>query len=575
MFENNKLLRFARYLKYAKKEYIIGILAIIIGIVTEIFGVKIISKLFDLEFLTNHKDELFKYIMILGTLYLILRLIDVIKDYARRYYFSKTSQIMYKKLQEEVYDHIQKLPIKYFDNIPAGSVLSRLVSDVNAIRNFFESTFVLMIIVVLKIAIIYGILLFINVKLAIFILLYIPLIYVIQKIYTKLSVKYYGIYRKVDSKLQGNTNETFQNLEIIKVFNKEEDVYNNWKEMSGNRLKSANKSELVNSFLMFKLFEFIELIIKITIILYYVYSLYYNLNLIKSAEVVMFLFYVSSILGEIMQLTSKISQYNKAKVSAMNLSEILDLEIEKNTGTRILDNFEGVIKFENVGFSYNDKEQVLKGISFEVGKNQTIAFVGHTGSGKSTIMNLLIKFYENQTGNIYVSGENLKELDNEYLRSNISIVMQDSFLFEGTLLTNISEDREKTKKALEIVGADHILSERGLDAEVTVNGDNFSTGEKQLISFARALAKDPKILILDEATANIDSQTEKIIQRGIEALKEGRTTLIIAHRLSTIRNADKIIVLDKGNIVESGNHEELVALNGVYKKMLERDMNNE
>ena len=575
MLENNQVLRCAIYLKYAKKEYIIGILAIIIGIVTEIFGVKIISKLFDLEFLTNHKDELFKYIMILGTLYLILRLIDVIKDYARRYYFSKTSQIMYKKLQEEVYDHIQKLPIKYFDNIPAGSVLSRLVSDVNAIRNFFESTFVLMIIVVLKIVIIYGILLFINVKLAIFILLYIPLIYVIQKIYTKLSVKYYGIYRKVDSKLQGNTNETFQNLEIIKVFNKEEDVYNNWKEMSGNRLKSANKSELVNSFLMFKLFEFIELIIKITIILYYVYSLYYNLNLIKSAEVVMFLFYVSSILGEIMQLTSKISQYNKAKVSAMNLSEILDLEIEKNTGTRILDNFEGVIKFENVGFSYNDKEQVLKGISFEVGKNQTIAFVGHTGSGKSTIMNLLIKFYENQTGNIYVSGENLKELDNEYLRSNISIVMQDSFLFEGTLLTNISEDREKTKKALEIVGADHILSERGLDAEVTVNGDNFSTGEKQLISFARALAKDPKILILDEATANIDSQTEKIIQRGIEALKEGRTTLIIAHRLSTIRNADKIIVLDKGNIVESGNHEELVALNGVYKKMLERDMNNE
>ena len=575
MFENNKLLRFARYLKYAKKEYTIGILAIIIGIVTEILGVKIISKLFDLEFLISHKDELFKYIMILGSLYLILRLIDVIKDYARRYYFSKTSQIMYKKLQEEVYDHIQKLPIKYFDNIPAGSVLSRLVSDVNAIRNFFESTFVLMIIVVLKIVIIYGILLFINVKLAIFILLYIPLIYVIQKIYTKLSVKYYGIYRKIDSKLQGNTNETFQNLEIIKVFNKEEDVYNNWKEMSGNRLKSANKSELVNSFLMFKLFEFIELIIKITIILYYVYSLYYNLNLIKSAEVVMFLFYVSSILSEIMQLTSKISQYNKAKVSAMNLSEILDLEIEKNTGTRILDNFEGVIKFENVGFSYNDKEQVLKGISFEVGKNQTIAFVGHTGSGKSTIMNLLIKFYENQTGNIYISGENLKELDNEYLRSNISIVMQDSFLFEGTLLTNISEDREKTQKALEVVGADHILSERGLDAEVTVNGDNFSTGEKQLISFARALAKDPKILILDEATANIDSQTEKIIQHGIEALKEGRTTLIIAHRLSTIRNADNIIVLDKGNIVESGNHEELVALNGVYKKMLERDMNNE
>lgn len=575
MFKNNKLFRFIKYFRYAKKEYIIGFTTIVIGITTEIFSVKVISKLFDLDFLNDHKDNLLKNILVLGSIFFTLKLIDILKDYPRRYYLKKGTLIIYRKIQEEVYDHIQRLPIRYFDNIPAGSVLSRLTSDVNAIKNFFSDTFLLMIIVALKILIIYTILLFINIKLALFILIYIPIIYIFQKLYIKLSTKYYSIYRKLDSSIQGSNNENFQNLEIIKIFNKEEKVLSNWKKMTKNKFKNANISELINSFLMFKLFEFMELLIKISIIVYYIYSIYFGLNLLTSSEVIMFLFYISSILGEIMQLTSKLSQYNKAKVSSVNLSEILDLEIEKNSGEKKLNEFVGTVKFENVGFLYNDKEEVLKDISFEVKENQTVAFVGHTGSGKSTIMNLLIKFYENQKGNIYVSGENLKDLENYYLRSNISMVMQDSFLFEGTLLSNISEDEEKTIDALNTIGASHILKERGVNAEVMVNGDNFSTGEKQLISFARALVKDPKILILDEATANIDSQTEKIIQKGIEKLKQGRTTLIIAHRLSTVRNADKIIVLDKGVIVESGNHEELINLGGIYKEMLERDMSHE
>lgn len=197
-----------------------------------------------------------------------------------------------------------------------------------------------------------------------------------------------------------------------------------------------------------------------------------------------------------------------------------------------------------------------------------MAFVGHTGSGKSTIMNLLVKFYKNQKGKIEISGLNIKDIDTYTLRDNIAIVLQDSFLFEGTIGDNISEDKEIARNALEMVGAKYILDERGLDGKVMQDGNNFSTGEKQLISFARALAKNPKILILDEATANVDSKTEQIIQNGIEILKKIRTTLIIAHRLSTIRNADKIFVLDKGKIVESGNHEKLVELNGLYNKML-------
>ena len=222
-------------------------------------------------------------------------------------------------------------------------------------------------------------------------------------------------------------------------------------------------------------------------------------------------------------------------------------------------------------FSYKDDFYVLRDLNLEIKENQTVAFVGHTGSGKSTIMNLIVKFYSATKGNVLINGRNINDYSKEYLREKTAIVLQDSFLFEGTLLENIttSNDEKIAREALYRVGGDFILENRSLDSKVEVGGNNFSTGEKQLICLARALAKDPKILILDESTANIDSETEQNVSRAIEELKQGRTTLIIAHRLSTIKNADTIYVLKKGKVIENGTHEQLLSLNGSYKKMYE------
>lgn len=218
---------------------------------------------------------------------------------------------------------------------------------------------------------------------------------------------------------------------------------------------------------------------------------------------------------------------------------------------------------------------VLKNINLDIKENESVAFVGHTGSGKSTIMNLLIKFYQINSGKLLVSGKSINEIDTNFLRNNISIVLQDPFLFEGSILSNICDDEEKAMEVLKLIGADFIIKERGIHAKVLTGGSNFSVGEKQLISFARALARDPKILILDEASSNIDSKMEQLIQKGIEVLKKNRTTLIIAHRLSTIKNVDCIYVLNKGEIIEKGNHEDLIKLDGTYKEMVNNDLIHE
>ena len=287
--------------------------------------------------------------------------------------------------------------------------------------------------------------------------------------------------------------------------------------------------------------------------------------------VYLFINYTTDIIYRIADFTMGISTYVRAVGAANNIQEILKLEVEKDIDMQETEDFRGNIEFKNLYFAYNEDDYVLKDINLEIKENQTVAFVGHTGSGKSTIMNLVVKFYEPNKGVLKIGGKDISEYSRKYLRENIAIVLQDSFLFEGTLLENIttSGDKQLAKEALIQVGGEFILEHHSLESKVEVGGSNFSTGEKQLICLARALAKNPKILILDESTANIDSETEQSVGKAITELKQGRTTLIIAHRLSTIKNADNIFVLNKGVVVESGNHEQLLQKNGVYKKMYE------
>ena len=285
--------------------------------------------------------------------------------------------------------------------------------------------------------------------------------------------------------------------------------------------------------------------------------------------VYLFINYTTDIIYRIADFTMGISNYVRAIGAANNIQEILKLDIEKDIEMEEVEDFRGNISFKDVSFAYKDDNYVLNNLNIEIKENQTVAFVGHTGSGKSTIMNLIVKFYDVSKGTLEINGKNINEYSREYLREKTAIVLQDSFLFDGTLLENITPNgnQRTAKEALEKVGGDFILKTKSLDSKVEIGGSNFSTGEKQLICLARALAKNPKILILDESTANIDSETEQSVGYAIEKLKQGRTTLIIAHRLSTIKNADNIVVLDKGRVVESGTHDELINLNGIYKKM--------
>ena len=571
MKNKNPLFQFLPYMKEAKRSYIIGFVFSLLNVGLGVAGVYVLSKVFDGITGDLTRQIILKSLVVVAGYGLIL-LCSGISNYIRNIYLVKGANEVYVRIQMHVYDHIQSLPIKYFDNMPAGSVVSRITSDVNQIRTFFVSTFVQILIIVLKIIFSYIVLFYVDVRFGLFMLALFPVMFVVLKVYNKLSIDSIKGYRRKFSQSNGIINENYQNLEIIKAFNKEKESIEDWNKHNEERYKYWKKLNLVDSLLLHNITGVFRIVIFIGIVYYYSYSHFNNVYGITLGMVYLFINYTTDIIYRIADFTMGISNYIRAQGAAINIQEILKLDVEEDSHNDITeDDFRGNIKFEDVYFSYKDDFYVLCDLNLEIKENQTVAFVGHTGSGKSTIMNLIVKFYSATKGNVLINGRNINDYSKEYLREKTAIVLQDSFLFEGTLLENIttSNDEKIAKEALSRVGGDFILENRSLDSKVEVGGNNFSTGEKQLICLARALAKDPKILILDESTANIDSETEQNVSRAIEELKQGRTTLIIAHRLSTIKNADMIYVLRKGKVIESGTHEQLLALGGSYKKMYE------
>ena len=571
MKNKNPLFQFLPYMKHAKKSYVLGFVFSLLNVGLGVAGVYVLSKVFDGITGDLTRQIILKSLVVIAGYGLIL-LCSGISNYIRNIYLVKGANEVYVRIQMQVYDHIQSLPIKYFDNMPAGSVVSRITSDVNQIRTFFVSTFVQILIIVLKIIFSYIVLFYVDVRFGLFMLALFPVMFIVLKIYNKLSIDSIKGYRRKFSQSNGIINENYQNLEIIKAFNKEKESIEDWNKHNEERYKYWKKLNLVDSLLLHNITGVFRIVIFIGIVYYYSYSHFNNVYGITLGMVYLFINYTTDIIYRIADFTMGISNYIRAQGAAINIQEILKLEVEEDNHNDITeDDFRGNIKFEDVYFSYKDDFYVLRDLNLEIKENQTVAFVGHTGSGKSTIMNLIVKFYSATKGNVLINGRNINDYSKEYLREKTAIVLQDSFLFEGTLLENIttSNDEKTAREALSRVGGDFILENRSLDSKVEVGGNNFSTGEKQLICLARALAKDPKILILDESTANIDSETEQNVSRAIEELKQGRTTLIIAHRLSTIKNVDMIYVLRKGKVIESGTHEQLLALEGSYKKMYE------
>ena len=427
-------------------------------------------------------------------------------------------------------------------------------------------------IITLKILFSYVVLFYVDYRFALFMLLLLPIMYFVLKIYNKLTIDSIKGYRRKFSESNGIINENYQNLEVIKAFNREKASIADWNKHNIERYVYWKKLNQVDSLLLHNITGVFRVILFIGIVYYYAYSSFNN-NIfgVTLGMVYLFINYTTDIIYRIADFTMGISTYVRAVGAANNIQEILKLEVEKDIDMQETEDFRGNIEFNNLYFAYNEDDYVLKDINLEIKENQTVAFVGHTGSGKSTIMNLVVKFYEPSKGVLKIGGKEISEYSRKYLREHIAIVLQDSFLFEGTLLENIttSGDKQLAKEALTQVGGEFILENHSLESKVEIGGSNFSTGEKQLICLARALAKNPKILILDESTANIDSETEQSVGKAIRELKQGRTTLIIAHRLSTIKNADNIFVLNKGVVVESGNHEQLLQKGGVYKKMYE------
>ena len=571
MKTKNPLLQFLPYIKNSKKEYILGTLFSVLNVALGVFGVYVLSKVFDgIEGSITRQIFLKSLTIALG--YGLILLCSGISNYIRNIYLVKGANEIYVRIQMQVYDHIQSLPIRYFDNIPAGSVVSRITSDVNQIRTFFVSSFIQIMIITLKILFSYVVLFYVDYRFALFMLLLLPIMYFVLKIYNKLTIDSIKGYRRKFSESNGIINENYQNLEVIKAFNREKASIADWNKHNIERYVYWKKLNQVDSLLLHNITGVYRVILFIGIVYYYAYSSFNN-NIfgVTLGMVYLFINYTTDIIYRIADFTMGISTYVRAVGAANNIQEILKLEVEKDIDMQRTEDFRGNIEFKNLYFAYNEDDYVLKDINLEIKENQTVAFVGHTGSGKSTIMNLVVKFYEPNKGVLKIGGKDISEYSRKYLRENIAIVLQDSFLFEGTLLENIttSSDKQLAKKALIQVGGEFILENHSLESKVEVGGSNFSTGEKQLICLARALAKNPKILILDESTANIDSETEQSVGKAITELKQGRTTLIIAHRLSTIKNADNIFVLNKGVVVESGNHEQLLQKNGAYKKMYE------
>ena len=571
MKTKNPLLQFLPYIKNSKKEYILGTVFSVLNVALGVLGVYVLSKVFDgIEGSVTRQIVLKSLTIALG--YGLILFCSGISNYIRNIYLVKGANEIYVRIQMQVYDHIQNLPIRYFDNIPAGSVVSRITSDVNQIRTFFVSSFIQIMIITLKILFSYVVLFYVDYRFALFMLLLLPVMYFVLKIYNKLTIDSIKGYRRKFSESNGIINENYQNLEIIKAFNREKASIADWNKHNIERYVYWKKLNQVDSLLLHNITGVFRVILFIGIVYYYAYSSFNN-NIfgVTLGMVYLFINYTTDIIYRIADFTMGISTYVRAVGAANNIQEILKLEVEKDIDMQEMRNFRGNIEFKNLYFAYNEDDYVLKDINLEIKENQTVAFVGHTGSGKSTIMNLVVKFYEPSKGVLKIGGKDISEYSRKYLRKNIAIVLQDSFLFEGTLLENIttSGDKNLAKKALIQVGGEFILENHSLESKVEVGGSNFSTGEKQLICLARALAKNPKILILDESTANIDSETEQSVGKAITELKQGRTTLIIAHRLSTIKNADNIFVLNKGVVVESGNHEQLLQKDGVYKKMYE------
>ncbi len=565
--------RIYRYLKPEMGKFVGAMTLILFNVVLDI-----ILPLFVSQITNNLKSDGINVEFIIGmaVAYLAIGVFNQAFLVWESMLLQKAGQNIIYTLRNEVFEHIEKLSQNQFDEMPVGSLVTRVASYTASMSDLFTNVIVNVIKNVLTVVGVYGIMLYISWQLSLVMFAFIAVVFVTSFVFRNVVKKVFTKERQYISDLNTFLNENLSGMKLIQIFNRQQKKELEFLEKNENLRKSRYK--VVLAFGIYR--PFITLLYISSIAVTFWLGMEFGLD---AGMIVAFYLYLSRFFNPIQNLADQLNNLQKAITASERLFNLLDVkpEIRDREDAVAVDKFEGKIEFKNVWFAYKGEDWILKDVSFVINPKETCAFVGATGAGKTTILSLIVRNYEIQKGQILIDGRDISTIDIHSLRKGIGQMLQDVFLFSGTVRSNItlndeSFTDEEIEAACKYVNADTFISsqEHGLDEEVIERGENFSQGQRQLLSFARTVLHKPQILILDEATANIDTETEVVIQKSLENIRNIGTMLVVAHRLSTIQHADQIIVLQNGRIIEKGTHQQLLKNKGYYHKLYELQFEN-
>ena len=559
-----------RLLGYLKPYSLLTLLALSFLLATTV--IKSIIPLVASHFIDQYLGNLSQFAVTVLIAYYGLYILQTLIQYIGNLLFARVSYSIVRDIRRDAFANMERLGMSYFDKTPSGSIVSRLTNDTETISDMFSGLLSSFISAIFIFVTTLYTMMVLDSRLTGLVLLFLPLIFILVNLYRKKSVKIIEKTRSFLSDINSKLAESIEGIRIIQAFNQEKRLQEEFDEINEEHYVYANRSVALDALFLRPAMSLLKILGYAVLMAYFGYrGLYIGMT---AGTMYAFIQYINRLFDPLIEVTQNFSILQTSMVSAGRVFALIDqsnyepVQADSELAIR-----EGNIRFEHVCFSYDGVNQILDDISFSVKKGETIAFVGHTGSGKSSIINVLMRFYEFQSGRVLIDNVDIRNYSQQELRKNMGLVLQDPFLYHGTIKSNIAMYQdisdEEVKAAAEFVDADAFIQElpQGYDSPVSERGSSFSTGQRQLLAFARTVASQPKILILDEATANIDSETETLVQNSLAKMRQGRTTIAIAHRLSTIQDANCIYVLDKGRIIERGTHEELLALGGTYHKM--------
>ncbi|PWN63328.1 ABC transporter ATP-binding protein [Chryseobacterium oncorhynchi] len=552
------------------------ILTLIISVILSI--VSTYRPYLTMEVVDNDITKLQDKALMMKHIYILVGLVfaETVLNFFLVYFSNFISQNVIRDIRERLYSKLIYFKTSFFDKTPIGQLVTRAVGDVETIATVYTDGFLMVFGDILRIVFVLVMMFSTNVHLSYITLAILPLMVIITRFFQKRLKKAFGDERNWTATQNSFVQERLAGMSIIQVFNRQESEFKRFDEIN-----ITLKDALLRTVFIFSLFfPVVELISSLFIGFILFYGGYIT---ISAGVVIAFIQYISMLIRPLRQIADRFNNIQRGIVGAERVLGLMDEEISMpNTGTVKKDHFAGKIEFQKVHFAYDDKQEVLKGIDFKVNPGETVAIVGATGAGKSTIISLITRLYDINSGNILIDDVNLKDYELYNLRSHIGVVLQDVFLFHGSIFENLSfgDDSitlDKIKAGAKEIEVDQFIEQLpgGYDYVVSERGSSISLGQRQLLSFLRAYLSDPKILILDEATSSIDHESEKLIQRATEKITKNRTSIIIAHRLSTIEKADKIIVMEHGKIVEEGKHLDLLDKNGYYSTLYKAQLRHE